>query len=369
MLKAIIILIALVGVLSQAIQPNTDAQPTANEAVDEPFDSFAQFNQYMAHYGKAYSSMDEFSNKLANFLVNAENIKSLNNGTDGETAAFSHTQYSDLHPSDFKSKMLTFQPDDETLAMAAQGGYFSTVNGTFTPESSSGPHRNLKGGDNTRLLANAPASYDWRNYGVVQIVKDQGQCGGCWAFASTGNIESAYAIKHGTLYNLSEQQLMDCDYTNNGCVGGSMANAFSYLMNYGYGLETTYNYGKYLAYKATCRAYTNMGLAKVTGYYYPGTNEATIAQYLWAHGPVSIAINADPLQYYSSGIINLSKAACPSVLDHAVQIVGYGSSNGLNYWIVKNSWGPYFGEKGYFRIVRGYGVCGLNLMAISATVA
>lgn len=363
MIKTAIIIITIIGIFSQA---------TKNNSTD-PSDGLSQFEEYITQFGRQYDNVDLYGKKFINFHTNSKHIENLNKGNEKNSVTFTHTQFSDMSPAEFKSQYLTFKPSKKSLLKATVGGYFSSKNSTVssTPDSSnSAPHRNLKGSDGKlRNLANAPLSYDWRNYGAVGIVKNQGACGSCWAFTTVAIIESQYFIKYGTMYNLSEQQLMDCDYSNGGCFGGSNSKAFQYIQN-SYGLETTYNYGRYLAYKGYCRANSNLGLAQVTGWYYPGTDEAYIKSYLWANGPIAVAINAAPLQYYSSGIINLNSYYCdPTNLDHSVLLVGYGTSNGLDYWIAKNSWGPYFGESGYFRIVRGYGSCGLNRLAITATVS
>jgi len=127
------------------------------------------------------------------------------------------------------------------------------------------------------------------------------------------------------------------------------------------GLTTTAQYGKYVGYKKTCTAAQETPVAFTKGYTNPGRDEEDIAAYIAKNGPVTAAINAAPLQYYVGGIINLNAAYCDqAVLNHAVLIVGYGTQNGYDYWIVKNSWGPYWGENGYFRVTRGYGVCGIN---------
>jgi len=311
-------------------------------------------------FGKTYSSMDEFASKFNNFQVNAANIASLNADNDADAGTFGHTQFSDMHPNDFRSQYLSTGPSADELAIAAKGGFYS---------SKGNPDPTAASGKNLRNLQTVPASWDWRISGAVNPVKNQLQCGACWSFAATSLVESLYFIKYGSLHNLSEQQLMDCSYANSACVGGTIANALVYIEGT-YGLETTYNYGNYLAYQSYCRSSSSLGLAEVSGYVFLGSNEAYIMTYLYNYGPVAVTINATPLQVYSSGIINLSASGCnPTYLDHAVLIVGYGTSNGLPYWIVRNSWGPYWGEAGYFRIVRGYGVCGINSYTVSAYIA
>jgi hypothetical protein len=217
--------------------------------------------------------------------------------------------------------------------------------------------------------ANIPDSFDWRAQGAVGAVKNQGSCASCWAFTTTGNLEGLYFIKYGKLLSLSEQQLVDCDTNDNGCNGGMMDNAYTYLQNAGGSLlESEY---PYTGRKGQCRAYSPNGTVKVTGMIDAGTtDENYIKQMLYNIGPLGVVINASTLQYYTSGIFNVSPSSCPaSGINHGVLLVGYGSENGVDYWIAKNSWGASWGEQGFFRIARGKGLCGINNHVVSAKIA
>jgi len=357
-LKSIVLLITIVGVFTQA----------ATVATAVTADPFAQFQQYITSFNKSFASMTDFTSTFLSFEKNLLTIASLNAANANNT--FGHTQFSDMEPADFKKQYLSFSVDQASLNKAKVGGFYTNLNATSpTPMNSSASndgHRFLSSSGETRNLASVPASYDWRIAGAVGPVKNQLQCGDCWAFATSGNMESQFYLKYGVLHNFSEQQLLDCATANSACNGGNMAVAMQYIM-YSTGLETTYNYGNYLAYQKSCSSTAYLGLGFVKGWYFPGTNEVTIMNYVYTNGPLAVAVNADPLQYYTSGIINLNAASCsPTNLDHAVQIVGYGTGSGLPYWIVKNSWGAAWGEAGYFRIVRGYSVCGINGYVINA---
>jgi len=166
--------------------------------------------------------------------------------------------------------------------------------------------------------------------------------------------------------NFAEQQLLDCNTNNYGCNGGMMEVAFSYIRSVG-GFQQTSDYGSYKAYRKTCSFNRSKAVAKVSSWVFPGTNEVTIRNYLYANGPIAAALNANYLQNYRSGILNISY--CSTAVNHAVTLVGYGTSNGIDYWIVKNSWGSTFGENGYFRIARGRGMCGINTYVVSAVLA
>jgi C1A family cysteine protease len=203
-------------------------------------------------------------------------------------------------------------------------------------------------------------SVDWRSKGAVTPVKNQGQCGSCWSFSTTGSTEGAHAIASGTLVSLSEQQLMDCStkYGNQGCNGGLMDNAFKYIVANG-GLDTEEDYS-YTARDGLCNKEKEAKkVVSITGFKdVPQDNEDQLAAAV-ATGPVSVAIEADQqgFQLYKSGVFS---GACGTQLDHGVLVVGYTA----DYWIVKNSWGATWGEEGYINMKRGAskaGICGIAM--------
>jgi C1A family cysteine protease len=226
------------------------------------------------------------------------------------------------------------------------------------------------------IVGKVPESIDWVKKGGVTPVKDQGQCGSCWSFSTTGAIEGAYYVKTGTLESFSEQQLVDCDnYLNGGkdlgCKGGLMDNAFAWISkNDGLCTEKDYPYVSGTTKKSgtcqsTCAKNKNSDVSSYVDVVPKSDNEIMKALSLQ---PVSIAIQADQkeFQLYKSGVFT---GKCGNELDHGVLAVGYGSLDGLDYYLVKNSWSTSWGDGGYIKLGRGPqynggdGQCGILLQA------
>jgi len=207
------------------------------------------------------------------------------------------------------------------------------------------------------IHVDANATVDWRAKGKVNPIKNQGQCGSCWAFSATASVESAHAIKTGKLVSLSEQQLVDCSGAqgNQGCNGGLMDQAFEYIIaNGGQCTEASY---PYQAQDGTCQKCTPV--AQISGYTDVSAGKENAIMPALNGEPVSIAIEADQdgFQFYSGGVFS---GVCGTNLDHGVNLVGYGTDGSQPYWILRNSWGTTWGEEGYMRIIRGKDECGLD---------
>jgi C1A family cysteine protease len=213
--------------------------------------------------------------------------------------------------------------------------------------------------------SNIPSEVDWTTKGAVTPVKNQGQCGSCWAFSTTGSVEGIWYIRTGKLVSLSEQELVDCSGPegNQGCNGGLMDNAFEYIIKNG-GICSEANY-TYNAVQGECKSC--IPVAKISSYVNVLPNNTEALMTAVAQQPVSVAVEADGLdwQFYMGGVVTDS---CGLNLDHGVLVVGYGTDETAgDYWKVKNSWGSNWGENGYIRIGRGdkfnpAGECGILMV-------
>jgi len=215
----------------------------------------------------------------------------------------------------------------------------------------------------------APASVDWTTKGAVTPVKDQGACGSCWAFSTTGSVEGRNQIKNGKLVSLSEQELMSCasKYGNNGCNGGLMDDGFKFIEAEGLDLESSYQYQHVTGSCNNVRRDLHDGInpGVVTSFKDVAANSQTQLMAAVAEGPVSVAIEADQsgFGFYKSGVFS---GTCGTNLDHGVLVVGYGTDGGKDYWKVKNSWGATWGDAGYIKMVKtasGAGICGIAAQA------
>jgi KDEL-tailed cysteine endopeptidase len=315
---------------------------TAN---DEVWNSFQQF---MQQNNKPTSNQAD-TNRLYNvYRENYNYVKSVQGGS--FTAELN--KFATMTNSEFKTTYLTLNA--KTLRMLED----SLDNSGFLQDNS---NDNTTESETVNLTQ--ASSFDWRSKGAVSGVKDQGQCGCCWAFSTIAAVEGAYAKKYGKLLSLSEKQLLDCDSSNSGCNGGNMEYALNYIKKAG-GVALTSKY-PYSPSKGSCRYTSSMSAVKVSGYSRVSSNENTMMQALANNGPLAVAVDASRMQFYGGGVYTCSGAVN---LNHGVTIVGYGSDRTGNYWIVKNSWGSSWGMNGYIYIKRGTNECGIANYVVSASV-
>ncbi|CAL8177667.1 unnamed protein product [Prunus armeniaca] len=301
------------------------------------------FESWISKHSKIYQTMEEKLHRFEIFRDNVKHIDERNKNLDVDSYWLGVNEFADLSHEEFKSKYLGLKP--ESTRRRESTGDFSYRD--FDVEA-------------------LPKSVDWRKKGAVTPVKNQGSCGSCWAFSTVAAVESINQIVTGNLTSLSEQQLIDCDRSfNNGCNGGLMDYAFQFIMSNG-GLNKEDDY-PYLMEEGNCEKKKGASeVVTINGYQdVPENNEEALLKAL-ANQPLSIAIDASgrDFQFYSGGVFN---GRCGTELDHGVAAVGYGSQKGLDYIIVRNSWGPKWGEKGYVRMKRNTGkpegLCGINKMA------
>ncbi|XP_055879268.1 uncharacterized protein LOC106074746 [Biomphalaria glabrata] len=318
-----------------------ETKPDIPASVDDLCSQYkTEFENFKSKYNRLYSTIEEESQKFKVFCKNMERVKVLQKTEQG-SGQYGATVFADLSEEEFRKQYLGLKPT-----------------------------KTFKQWPMAKIPTDPiPDAWDWRDHGAVSPVKNQGSCGSCWAFSTTGNVEGQWAINGPShqLLSLSEQELVDCDKIDQGCGGGYMYQAYEAIMEIG-GLETETDY-KYEGKDDKCRFNSSEVQVKLTGAVNISQDENEMAAWLYKNGPISIGINAFAMQFYMGGISHPWKLFCsPDGLDHGVLIVGYGKKGNEPYWIVKNSWGENWGVKGYYLVYRGDGTCGLNKMCSSATV-
>jgi C1A family cysteine protease len=286
------------------------------------------FINFVSQHQKSYGTVAEFNFRKAQFAQAQAEINELN--AENGTATYGHNFMSDWTHEEYK-RLLGYKPAMKT---------------TYEPMEYD--------------ASTIGESMNWVTKGAVTAVKNQGQCGSCWAFSSTGAIEGADQIAGGSLTSLSEQQLMDCSKAegNQGCNGGLMDNAFKYVKQHPLETESEYPYKMKTTFRCEAKG---TGVGHISGYSDVRTDNVEALKAALMNGPVSIAIEADKsvFQRYTGGVI--TSRTCGKHLDHGVLAVGFDTdSNGTPYFLVKNSWGASWGVDGYVKIgAESSNVCGI----------
>ncbi|XP_014239963.1 cathepsin L1-like [Cimex lectularius] len=301
-------------------------------AYSAPADDNSLWKQFKQTHSKFYETENEEQVRKAIFLQNKAKIDAHNlRHQNGEvTFTMKMNQFGDLLSTEFRT-------------------FYNGFNKTKSQHSAQPLYKFTR---NTNVEVSK--SVDWRKKGAVTPVKDQKQCGSCWAFSSTGSLEGQHFLKTGKLVSLSEQNLVDCSgsYGNLGCSGGLMDLAFQYVRD-NKGLDTEKSY-PYWGEDESCRFKPSGVGATDKGYVDVASNdEHALEEAVDKVGPVSVAMDAshESFQFYSSGIYY--EPDCDSQnLDHGVLVVGYGTQGKNEFWLVKNSWNTVWGEKGYFKLAK-----------------
>jgi cathepsin L len=290
--------------------------------------------KYVAQWGKSHLDMHDFNARLQNFVATHMAIEEIN-ATESHVAG--HNQFSDWHHVEYKQML----------------GYVKSETAV----------KNIQIFEETNA-----SSVNWVEAGAVTAVKNQGSCGSCWAFSSTGSIEGAHFVATGELLSFSEQQLVDCStirYGNMGCNGGLQSGAYRYYESHAAELETVYPYTSGNGDDSTSCLAESLSATAVEVSSYVNVTPSNSAQMKAALDtqPLAVAIEADKMvfQTYHSGVLTSSK--CGTNLDHAVLAVGYGTEDGQDYWLVKNSWDTTWGDQGYIKLGMDSsdGACGVQI--------
>lgn len=309
---------------------------------------YREFVAYINKYNKIYTTREEIDTRFSIYQESLKKIEKLN--AENSTATYAVTKFADMTLEEFYKYPC--------------GGNLMDIKHHNQPQIS--VHENVE----------VPASWDWTEHGATTPVKDQKQCGSCWAFSAIGNIEGAWFLGGNNLTSLSEQEIVDCSISNAGCSGGwpYLAMQDMLLTPESGIIETEIGY-PYTATTDTCafNAAKKGALIKSFKSYCtedtPDCDETNMASLLYSTGPLSACLDASPFQYYSSGIIPASSCN-PSNIDHCITIVGYDTDAKTKtpYWKIKNSWGVGWGEQGFVKLTRNDGACGINKVITMAQV-
>merc|ERR1719150_3447579 len=304
---------------------------TVSAVSDDAWEAWKQ------EYGRVYNGVEEDTFRRSVFeanLLEAEELQKQN-----PLAEFGATKFSDWTREEVKASLTNYVPTNAT---------------------------NYPAMDLSHLPTDVAASIDWTGK-YTTPVKDQGQCGSCWAFSAVEQIESDIMRETGQTLTLSTQELVDCTGSGgrrNGCQGGEPSAAYRVVEQLG-GIERESSY-RYTARNGNCQFSRSRVAVKVSGYKSVGRrSESSMQSYVGSTGPLSVCVDANSWNSYRGGIMT----SCGNSIDHCVQIVGYGTSGSTSYWKVRNSWGRNWGESGHVRVAIGRNLCDINSEPTAVTAA
>jgi len=306
----------------------------------EPETEQEKFDNFIAQYRKFYTPA-EYVERFEIFKRNLQIAAA--NDAKSPRASFGITKFMDLSAEEFAEKYL--------LKNFTKGAFAEKAKQWIAPKNVGG----------------YPSSYDWSSRGALTPVYNQGQCGSCWAFSTTENIESMWFLAGHALTQLSMQQIVDCDPYDSGCNGGNPPTAYQYVMGAG-GLEPYADY-PYVGVQTRCSFDSARVAASISSWEWVtrDDDEAAMQSFVYTTGPPSICVDAQLWQTYTGGVIT-SSSGCGNSLDHCVQLTGWQVMSGMNVWNVRNSWGADWGYSGYIYLEMGYDVCGIGQECTSSII-
>ncbi|KAM7226248.1 hypothetical protein CapIbe_022393 [Capra ibex] len=353
------LLALLVAGLAQGIKGSLRGQDPG----PQPLELKEVFRLFQMQYNRSYPNPAEHARRLDIFAQNLAKAQRLQEEELG-TAEFGVTQFSDLTEEEFV-QLYGSRVAGEALGVSRKVG-------------------------SEEWGESQPPTCDWRNKpNTISPVRNQGNCNCCWAMAAAGNIEALWAISSQPPVEVSVQQLLDCDHCRNGCHGGFVWDAFlTVLNNSGLASEKDYPFvGRGKTHRCLAEKYKKV--AWIQDFIMLQACEQSIARHLATQGPITVTINMKLLQQYQKGVIKATPTTCdPRHVDHSVLLVGFGKTKSVEgrqgkaasfgsytrprrsmaYWTLKNSWGPHWGEEGYFRLHRGSNTCGITKYPVTARV-
>lgn len=300
------------------------------------------FEEWLIKHKKVYNALGEKAKRFEIFKNNLMFIDDHNSRYPNKTYTLGLNVFADLTDNEYQSKYLASRINKKRMSLAS---------------------RNSDGVEYVHKVGSEslPDSVDWRSKGIVLPIENQGECGSCWAFSAICSVEGIYAQRTGKLISLSKQELVDCSPNSEGCDGGDYEDAFEYITFYGISSEQSYPYE---AEDGDCQLEDKTKVVQIDGYYEVTKNDEKVLQKSVSDQIISVSIKANSTEFklYTSGIFN---GKCGDELDHSINIIGYGSEDNVDYWLVRNSWGTEWGEDGYIRIIRNSknreGHCGIAI--------